>query len=160
MSWKITTFLEHFPNNNDDDDDMRDIILCAGSVNRVEGVCGKHLVSLRLGRRQTDRVNLCGSKRKSSFDSQCLLSTKASEEGRLTKQGVPILQSRTCRSFFSTLIWWIRDFGGYVTKYVFNQIENLWAALRNQYFYINLYGIFFCPPTGKSFAVSRKILQN
>ena len=96
-------FLEHFP-NSDDDDDMRDIILCAGSVNRVEGVCGKHLVSLRLGRRQTDRVNLCGSKRKSSFDSQCLLSTKVSEERRLTKQGVPILQSRTCRSFFSTLI--------------------------------------------------------
>ena len=46
----------------------------------------------------------------------------------------------------------IRD----VTKYVFNQIENLWVALRNQYFYINLSGIFFCPLTGKSFAVSRK----
>ena len=43
-----------------------------------------------------------------------------------------------------------------VTKNVFNQIENLWVALRNQYFYINLSGIFFRPPTGKSFAVSRK----
>ena len=46
----------------------------------------------------------------------------------------------------------MRDVGGYVTKYVFNQIENLWVAMRNQYFYINLSGIFFCPPTGKSFA--------
>ena len=134
---------------------MRDIILCAGSVNRVEGVCGKHLDSLRLGRRQTDRVNLCGSKRKSSFDSQCLLSTKVSEERRLTKQGFPILQSRTCRSFFPNFDV-MKDVGGKVTKYVFNQIENLWVALRNQYFYINLSGIFFRPPTGKSFAVSRK----
>ena len=46
----------------------------------------------------------------------------------------------------------IRD----VTKYVFNQIENLWVALRNQYFYINLSGIVFRPPTGKCFAVLRK----
>ena len=46
----------------------------------------------------------------------------------------------------------IRD----VTKYVFNQIENLWVALRNQYFYINLSGIFFRPPTDKSFALSLK----
>ena len=40
----------------------------------------------------------------------------------------------------------MRDVGGYVTKYVFNQI---------QYLFINLSGIFFCPPTGKSFAMSR-----